>query len=144
MTVTVAWVEGEHRLVGDWSGIEQGNAFLQHLRSRAFAPATIRAYAFDLTNFARFLTEQQLELGAVEPVDVFGWVDWQGVRVTGSGSRVARFARSGAAPATVNRRVAGDQPGPCASTWPGAAAHSSGRAGAPGPRAGSLRRAAGP
>jgi integrase/recombinase XerC len=106
MTVTVVSVDDEHRLRGGWSGVGQANAFLQHLGSRSFSPATVRAYAFDLTNFAHFLTERRLELGAVEPVDVFGWVDWQGIRVTGAGSRVVRLARTGAAPATVNRRVA--------------------------------------
>src|SRR3954452_3285619 len=111
MRVTVVLVDGEHRLVGDWSGVEQANAFLQHLRSRAFSPATIRAYAFDLANLGRFLTEQQLDLADVEPVDLFSWVDWQGVRMVrggtnGGGATVVRFARSSAAPATVNRRVA--------------------------------------
>jgi integrase/recombinase XerC len=107
MVVTVVSVEGEARLSGGWSGVEQANAFLQHLGSRGFSPATVRAYAFDLTNFGRFLTERRLELEGVEPVDVFGWVDWQGVRAAdAAGSKVVRFARTGAAPATVNRRVA--------------------------------------
>src|SRR5215213_5548732 len=100
MTVTVVSVNGECRLGGDWPGTGQGDAFLQHLRARAFSPATIRAYAYDLTNFGRFLTEQRLDLAKVEPVDVFAWLDWQGVRVTGGGSKIVRLARSGAAPAT--------------------------------------------
>jgi site-specific recombinase XerD len=45
-------------------------------------------------------------LAAVAPRDVFAWVDWQGARTAATGGRVVRFAPRGAAPATVNRRVA--------------------------------------
>jgi integrase/recombinase XerC len=106
MVVSVRFVGGEHRLEGDWAGLELANGFLDHLRARAFSPATVRAYAFDVANFARFLTAQCLDLDAVAPMDVFGWVDWQGVRTMGTGSRVVRLAPRGVAPATVNRRVA--------------------------------------
>lgn len=39
-------------------------------------------------------------------MDVFAWVDWQGVRTPGTSSTVVRVAPGGVAPATVNRRVA--------------------------------------
>lgn len=68
-------------------------------------PATVRAYAFDLANLARFLDERDLALGAVEPLAVFVWVDWQGTRAPASG-KVVRLASRSAAPATINRRVA--------------------------------------
>ncbi len=71
MAVSVQVADGEHRLVGDWAGIGLGNDFLTHLRARAFSPATVRAYAFDVANLARFLEEQQITLAAVEPMDVF-------------------------------------------------------------------------
>lgn len=58
MIVSVRLVAGEHRLAGDWAGLEVANGFLDHLRARAFSPATVRAYAFDVANFARFLAEQ--------------------------------------------------------------------------------------
>lgn len=106
MAVSVRCGEGGHVLVGDWSGAADANAFLEHLRSRAFSSATIRAYAFDLANFATFLTEQRLELAEVAPMDVFGWVAWQGVRTTGTSPTVVRLSPRRAAPATVNRRVA--------------------------------------
>ena len=77
MAVGVGLVEGEHRLVGDWAGLEVANGFLDHLRARAFSPATVRAYAFDVANFARFLQEQHLDLADIAPMDVFAWVDWQ-------------------------------------------------------------------
>ncbi|WP_395696464.1 tyrosine-type recombinase/integrase [Nocardioides sp.] len=105
MTVSVTRVEGTHRLAGDWPGTERANAFLQHLDARAFSPATVRAYAFDLVNLGRFLELRAVGVGEVEPVDVFAWVDWQGVR-KGDAGEVVRLARRGSAPATVNRRVA--------------------------------------
>lgn len=105
MAVSVQVVDGVHCLVGDWPGAGVGNELLAHLRARAFSPATVRAYAFDLANLARFLDERDLALGAVEPMDVFAWVDWQGARTPASG-KVVRLAPRSAAPATINRRVA--------------------------------------
>ncbi len=108
MTVTVRVIEGRYRIVGEWDALEIANAFLTHLDARAFSPHTVRAYAFDVVNLARFLLEQALELVVVRPVDVFAWIDWQGVRRNDretTGTVGHRFARSAAA-ATVNRRVA--------------------------------------
>ncbi len=77
-----------------------------HLEARAFSLATVRAYAFDLVNFARFLEERGIALAAV----------CRRTSLTGStGSRcadpnrdkvVAITAGRGSAPASVNRRVA--------------------------------------
>lgn len=94
------------RLRGSWAGIDAANAFLAHLESRAFAPATVRSYAFDLVNFARFLLERHLDLAGVVPTDVFDWVDWQSVRRPGREKVVGITAGRGSAPASVNRRVA--------------------------------------
>jgi integrase/recombinase XerC len=108
MTLQVKLIDGEYRISGDWDGCEPANAFLGHLRARAFSPATVRAYAFDVVNLARFLTGQGLRLAAVTPVDVFAWVDWQGARrddAAGPGKVVA-LRRQTAAASTVNRRVA--------------------------------------
>jgi site-specific recombinase XerD len=102
MTVSVQERPGGPALVGDWAGVQDANAFLEHLRARAFAPATIRAYAFDLLNFARFLLAEGLSLSRVTAIDVFAWVSWQGVAVPARSGASARRA----APATVNRRVA--------------------------------------
>jgi len=106
MAISVQVAGEEHRLVGDWGGIGLGNQFLTHLRARAFSPATVRAYAFDVANFARFLEEQEIAVSAVEPMDVFAWVDWQGARTPTTSQRVIRLAPRSAAPATINRRVA--------------------------------------
>jgi len=106
MAVSVQVADGEHHLVGDWAGISLGNKFLAHLRTRAFSPATVRAYAYDVANLARFLEEQRIPLTAVGPMDIFAWVDWQGARRPALSGTVVRLAPRSAAPATVNRRVA--------------------------------------
>lgn len=97
---------GSHRLEGFWVGVDAANAFLAHLESRAFSPATVRAYAFDLVNFARFLIERGIDVAEVVPTDVFDWIDWQSVRRPGREKVVAITAGRGSSPASVNRRVA--------------------------------------
>ncbi len=106
---TVAAVErrdGGHRLAGSWAAVDAANAFLAHLESRAFSSATVRAYAFDLVNFARFLHERRIDVAGVVPTDVFDWIDWQAVRRSGRHNVVPITARRGSAPASVNRRAA--------------------------------------
>ena len=107
MTVRVELADGGYRISGDWDGAEWANAFLGHLVARAFSPATVRAYAFDVVNLARFLVDQGLKVAAVTPMDVFAWVDWQGARRDGSrAGKVVALRRQTAAASTVNRRVA--------------------------------------
>src|SRR5215472_18555007 len=100
MTVQVQLVNGEYR-IGGLEEAGKANAFLAHLAARAFSPATIRAYAFDVMNLARFLTGEGIGLAGVTPVDVFAWVDWQGARRDGgAGGRKAagRLWRCGRRP----------------------------------------------
>lgn len=101
----VVTAEG-HRLDVDGVVAVAVNGFLAHLGSRAYSGATVRAYAYDLANFATFLAERGLELEEVVPTDVFDYLDWQqrGGGRKRSGNVVA-LARSGPAPATVNRRI---------------------------------------
>jgi site-specific recombinase XerD len=66
-----------HRLVGDGLAVRAGNRFLDHLLVRGFSPATVRAYAFDLANFAGFLADRSLDLCVVAPTDLFDYSDWQ-------------------------------------------------------------------
>jgi site-specific recombinase XerD len=110
MTVQVRLVDGEYRIGGGWEEAGKANAFLAHLAARAFSPATIRAYAFDVVNLARFLAEQGTGLAEVTPADIFAWVDWQGARRdagAGAGAgKAAALRRRNAAASTVNRRVA--------------------------------------
>ncbi|MGH9262968.1 MAG: tyrosine-type recombinase/integrase, partial [Acidimicrobiales bacterium] len=70
-----------------------------------FSAATVRAYAFDLANFAGFLADRSLELGEIAPTDLFDYLDWQSRQVA-SGAKVVALRRRGPAPATMNRRIA--------------------------------------
>ena len=97
-----------HRIVGPGGDVDVVNGFLEHLSVRNFSPATRRAYAFDLLNFLRFLSGRALRVGAVVPTDLFDYLDWQR-QPRGSAQRsvvVELSSRTGAAPATMNRRIA--------------------------------------
>ena len=101
----VVRLKGGHRLDGDGPVVAAGNRFLDQLVVRAFSPATVRAYAFDLANFDRFLADSSLGLPDVEPTDVFSYLEWQtGSR--GVAGNVVTLRPKRPAPATMNRRVA--------------------------------------
>ena len=106
MTASVTGKSARCRLAG-WCDADLANRFLDHLMGRAFSAATVRAYAYDVLAFARFCQQQGLRLADVMPVDLFDWVACQteGSRPR-SGSVVAMLRHAGAAPASVNRRVA--------------------------------------
>lgn len=98
---------GGFELAGAWSDLEAANTFLRHLVSRNFAVATVRAYAYDVLNFARFCVDRDLTLEAVVAVDVFDWIDWQTAGARPAAGNVVKLVRfRGAAPATINRRIA--------------------------------------
>ncbi len=99
--------EGGHRLAGDSGDLGLVNAFLAHLSVRNFSAATRRAYAYDLLNFLRFLAVRGLALAEVRPMDLFDYLEWQSAPRPSVSSVVVRLAdRRGAAPATMNRRIA--------------------------------------
>lgn len=104
--VRVTAGDGSWRLDGDWDGVPAVNAMLAHLEARAFSPATVRAYAYDCLNFGRFCVERALSLQGVSAAEVFDWIDWQAGTSRRRSGNVVAFSRTGAAPATVNRRVA--------------------------------------
>ncbi len=106
MAASVIGKGGQCRLTG-WVDADAANRFLDHLVGRAFAAATVRAYAYDVLSFARFCQGRGLRLAEVAPVDLFDWVGWQtaGARPR-SGAVVAMVRYAGATPASVNRRVA--------------------------------------
>ncbi|MGH2392771.1 MAG: site-specific integrase, partial [Candidatus Limnocylindria bacterium] len=86
---------GGHRLVGDGCVVGAGNRFLDHLSVRGFSPATVRACAFDLANFAAFLADRWLGLGEVAPTDLFDYLDWQRSGRAASGEKVVVLRRRG-------------------------------------------------
>jgi hypothetical protein len=49
----------------------------------------VRAYAFDLANFAGFLAARSLWLGEVAPTDLFDYLDWQSRELASGGEVVA-------------------------------------------------------
>jgi site-specific recombinase XerD len=106
MTASVIGKGAQCRLEG-WVDAEAANRFLEHLAGRSFAAATVRAYAYDVLCFARFCQERRLRLADVAPSDLFDWVGWQtsGTR-PGTGNVVVMTRHAGAAPASVNRRIA--------------------------------------
>lgn len=89
------------------SDVELVNAFLAHLGVRCFSPATVRAYAYDMLNFLRFLLAREATLAGVVATDLFDYLDWQQRPVPGVGVKVVQLGlRRGAAPASMNRRIA--------------------------------------
>jgi site-specific recombinase XerD len=105
--VAVARVDGNHRLVGDGPLVEFANGWLGHLEARQFSPGTVRSYAFDLLCLARFFADAGIDWREATPTDFFDWLEWQSRPAATKGQRVVRLAAGrGAAPATMNRRVA--------------------------------------
>lgn len=93
MGACVVAKSGGWRLVDDVGDAGLANRFLDHLVTRGFSPATVRAYAFDLANFCAFLAAGGLVVTVVRPADLFAYLDWQ------------REQRVGVASSTMNRRV---------------------------------------
>lgn len=106
MGVSVERCGTAHRLVGEGRVVDAANRFLTHLEARRYSPATVRAYAFDLLNFERFLEDRGIDLADVRPTDLFDYLDWQTRPGRPKGQKVVRLLRPRVAPATVNRRVA--------------------------------------
>lgn len=106
MAICVTRVDGVHRLEGDAGLVEVGNRWLAHLEVRQFSPATVRGYAYDVVCLARFLDDAGVAWDDLVPSDVFDWLEWQ-ARLRPVTGKVVRLGEGrGAAPATMNRRVA--------------------------------------
>jgi integrase/recombinase XerC len=87
--------------------VEFANGWLGHLEARQFSPGTVRSYAFDLLCLARFFADAGIDWREATPTDFFDWLEWQSRPAATKGQRVVRLAAGrGAAPATMNRRVA--------------------------------------
>ena len=92
-----------HRVEGCGADGELVNRFLAHLGSRAFSPATVRAYAYDLLNFLRFLAGRNARMADVVAMDLFDYLDWQQRPPSIEGQTVVRLGAARAAmPATMN------------------------------------------
>ena len=108
MSVVVVGTGEGHRLSGEGPITELANSYLSHLRTRGFSAGTVRGYAFDLLNFNRFLEDRAIDPSCVAPSDLFDWLEWQSKpsSVQSGGNVVNLAGKRGAAPATMNRRVA--------------------------------------
>lgn len=107
MDLAVVPTDDGHRLQGDSPVTEVANRYLAHLAVRGFSAGTVRGYAFDLLNFGRFLAERKAVLTEVAPTDLFDYLDWQANQKARTRGKVVRIAEGrGAAPATMNRRIA--------------------------------------
>src|SRR6266511_1805227 len=94
------------RLEGSWPDGEVANRFLAHLAARAFSPATVRAYAYDLVNFGRFCVEHGVGVTDAVPTDFFDYLEWQSRPSGPRGTPVVPLFAYRPAPATMNRRIA--------------------------------------
>lgn len=105
-------VRAEWRLVG--SAVERFvliNDFLAYLADRRYSPRTVRAYAFDLLHFARWLLAEGLALEAVTTATVLRFLaacraaQLPG-RPGGNVYSIRDGRNAGYAPTTINRRLA--------------------------------------
>jgi|SRR5579883_4186 len=110
--LTVTEADGEFVLSGSCEA-EFGvvNDYLAYLRDRRYSPRTVRAYAFDLLHFCRWLNDERTSIDAVSTDTLLQFLAaCRGALLPGQhGDNVVdlRSGRSaGYAPATVNRRMA--------------------------------------
>jgi integrase len=100
------------RIEGGWRPADRQlcNDYLGYLADRRYSPASVRAYAFDLVHFARWLDREDLGLDAVDTGALLGYLAaCRAERREGQHGNVISLARgrsSGFAPATINRRLA--------------------------------------
>src|SRR5437762_8112520 len=100
------------RIEGGWRAADQQlcNDYLSYLADRRYSPASVRAYAFDLLHFARWLSGQDIGLDAVDTDALLRYLAaCRSERRPGQHDNVVSLASglaSGFAPATINRRLA--------------------------------------
>ncbi|MDA8282732.1 MAG: tyrosine-type recombinase/integrase [Actinomycetota bacterium] len=86
------------------------NDYLDYLADRRYSPASVRAYAFDLLHFLRWLTSEELRLDAVGTDVLLRYLAaCRTTKLPGQHENLIPLRRGravGLAPATVNRRLA--------------------------------------
>lgn len=93
------------------TGFTAINEYLSYLADRNYSPRTVRAYGFDLLNFARWLSAEGITIADVTTDELLGYLaDCRRAQVPGRpgpnvvsmrGVRLDRYA-----PSTINRRMA--------------------------------------
>jgi site-specific recombinase XerD len=100
------------RLVGDSSApdLELCNDYLAYLADRNYSPASVRAYAFDLLHFTRWLRTEGLRFETVDTDALLRYLAaCRTTRRSGQHDNVIPLASGralGFAPSTINRRLA--------------------------------------
>src|SRR6266536_1554729 len=100
------------RIEGGWRAADRQlcNDYLGYLADRRYSPASVRAYAFDLLHFARWLAGQDAGLAAVDTDTLLRYLAaCRAERRAGQHDNVISLGTgraSGFAPATINRRLA--------------------------------------
>ena len=100
------------RIEGRWRTADRQlcNDYLGYLADRRYSPASVRAYAFDLLHFARWLAREGSGLDAVDTDVLLRYLAAnRAERRDGQHENVISLASgraSGFAPATINRRLA--------------------------------------
>src|SRR5215469_17363287 len=95
---------------GDAAGLQLCNGYLGYLADRRYSPASVRAYAFDLLHFARWLAGEDIGLDAVDTGALLRYLAaCRAERREGQHDNVISLASgraAGFAAATINRRLA--------------------------------------
>ena len=102
--------QGRWQLAGAADG-DLINGYLSYLADRGFSPRTVRAYAFDLLAFARWLAAEGVTLAGVSTDVMLRFLAWcrtapQPGRPGGNVYSIRDGRSAGYAPATINRRLA--------------------------------------
>lgn len=95
--------------VGDPVALVEG--YLKHISAQAFSPHTVRAYAYDLLSFWRWLERESLGVWSVGTSDLLRYIRWERERANPQrpGDNVYRIEDgrvSGMSVLTINRRLA--------------------------------------
>ena len=109
-TVRAGQAGGRWRLAGG-TGTGLINDYLGYLSDRGYSPQTVRAYAFDLLAFARWLAAERLALAEVSTDAVLRYLAYcrrapLPGRAGGNVYSIRDGRNAGYAPATINRRLA--------------------------------------
>jgi hypothetical protein len=110
-SLRVAGIGERWRIEGGWrpAGRQLCNDYLSYLADRRYSPASVRAYAFDLLHFARWLDRKGIGLDAVDTDALLRYLAaCRAEPRPGQHDNVISLASgraSGFAPATINRRL---------------------------------------
>lgn len=89
--------------------VDAVDTYLDYLSARAFSEKTVRAYAYDLLNYWRWLAFSDLEFTRITSELLFDYIKWQQTPPAGSKNAVRTKGNRGSshvAASTINRRMA--------------------------------------